>query len=467
MRHLGPSLSRSLAASVLLACGDGATGPEPTEGSIEVTTATSGLPVLEGYAIVLDGEFERPIGSNGRAVFTPVTRGAHEVRLVGPPSRCAVAGANPRSVTVVTGVAHLHFDIDCRSAGGTLLVETATQGLRPDPNGYRLVVSGYPEQRIGPSSRVTLEDVPPGRVTVTLSDVATNCTPAAPNPRTVTVESGRTGSTRFEVSCAAAGEGGILFTSNRSGASHLYRVDADGTNLVELTPSTEACCGDWSPDGSRIVFSGPSGLMVMDQDGGDPTPLGIEGAEPRWSPDGTRLLFTSGATFSSDGTIHVANADGSSATALGSGRGPDWSPDGRRIAFWRKGSCILDICGANVYLMNADGTGVQRVTNSSGAGEFYGDPAWSPEGSRIAIRHRVFIGGNRLELMRPGGSDRVPLAGSEGPGRPVWSPDGSAIAFAAYGDNGGPAQLTVVPSTGGPPVVLASSPGAEYPESWK
>ena len=46
------------------------------------------------------------------------------------------------------------------------------------------------------------------------------------------------------------------------------------------------------------------------------------------------------------------------------------------------------------------------------------------------------------------------------------SPDGSALAVAVVSDDGS-TELTVIPSSGGPGVVIASSPGSEYPESWK
>ena len=57
------------------------------------------------------------------------------------------------------------------------------------------------------------------------------------------------------------------------------------------------------------------------------------------------------------------NADGTGVTRLTSTSGydeqPDWSPDGSKIAFasYRSGSDFL-----NIYVMNADGTGQTRLT---------------------------------------------------------------------------------------------------------
>jgi hypothetical protein len=466
MRYLSPSLSLPLAASIVLACGGGPSEPDPTEASIEVTSATSGpLDTTAAYTAVLDGEIQQSIGANGRTVFTAVAPGAHEIRLLGTPSTCAVAGANPRSVTVSVGVAQLHFDVTCQGAG-TLVVSTITPHALPDAADYRLLVGTFPPRSIGINASLTLENVPAGAVTITLVDLV-NCIPLGPNPQTVIIQPGRTSHADFELFCLRSGEGVILFTSDRSGSSHLYRVGLDGSALVDLTPSTTVCCGDWSPDGSRIVFSGPAGITVMNQDGSQRTPLGLQGVEPRWSPDGTMMAFTSGATSTTDGTIYVANADGSGVRELGPGRGPDWSPDGRLVAFYRQGTCEVIMCGANVYVMGADGTHVRRLTNSSGWAEFYGYPAWSPDGGKVAVRYRAFLGGNRIKIISLGGGNSVSLAGTDGTGRAVWAPDGSAIAFAGYGGGFGPPHLTVVPSAGGPSVVLASSPAGEYPTSWK
>jgi hypothetical protein len=62
---------------------------------------------------------------------------------------------------------------------------------------------------------------------------------------------------------------------------------------------------------------------------------------------------------------------------------------------------------------------------------------------------------------------RVRLAGTGGRGGPVRSPDGSEIAFAGYGDSIGTPYVSIVPSAGGTPVVLAGSPANAHPTSWK
>ena len=64
-------------------------------------------------------------------------------------------------------------------------------------------------------------------------------------------------------------------------------------------------------------------------------------------------------------------------TNLG-GEEPAWSPDGTRIGF----SSNSHDGNAKVHVMNADGSGVEQVTNHSGNDQH---PAWFPDGTRIAF----------------------------------------------------------------------------------
>ena len=437
-------------------------------GSIEVTTVTTGeSPDPDGYSPVLDGAAGPPIGSNGTITFAGVAAGNHIVILTGVAPNCAVGGENPRTVTVGTEVVGTRFEITCRPPTGSIVISTTTAGPRPDLDGYAVSVDGSSGQAIGTNGTLTLSALSVGDHTMQLSGVAPNCTVGGENPRVVTVTNGGADRAAFQVSCFPNGEGIILFTSDRTGTSHLYSMREDGSRIVDLTPSAEACCGDWSPDGKRIVFSAEAGISVMNQDGSSPVGLGVSGGDVSWSPDGRKILFTSGRTFTTDGMIEVMNADGSGVTVLTTGGSPDWSPDGTRIAFQRTGPCVVDICGADVYVMADDGSQVRKLTNSQGAFDFFGLPAWSPDGRKIAYRRSAFFGGSGLYVMNPDGSDKTSITAMSGMGHPVWSPDGSAIAFAGFSADGGTPQLTVIPSTGGTGVVLASSPGSEYPDSWK
>ena len=83
------------------------------------------------------------------------------------------------------------------------------------------------------------------------------------------------------------------------------------------------------------------------------------------------------------------NADGSGGTRISfdsrQDLRPTWSPDGTRIAFSRGDSYDT----RNVYLMNADGSGVARLTQFTQLVTNGFDPAWSPDGRKIAFTTAV------------------------------------------------------------------------------
>ena len=114
-------------------------------------------------------------------------------------------------------------------------------------------------------------------------------------------------------------------------------------------------------------------------------------AGPAWSPDGRKIAFTSDRDGNSE--IYVVNADGSGVERLtyspveafplagGGSLGavaalPAWSPDGQKIAF----ASNRDGDVGGIYAMNADGSGVERLTYSGDL-----SPAWSPDGRKIAF----------------------------------------------------------------------------------
>jgi len=440
-------------------------------GSIELTTVTTGQSLdPDGYLATLDGAPGRPVGSNGTITFAGVTAGNRTVILTGIAPNCIVVGENPRTVAVGADAVGTTFEVTCGPPAGSIFISTTTAGVRLDPDGYAASVDGGAGQAIGTIGTLTLPALPVGDHTVQLSGVAANCTVAGDNPRVVTVTNGGTGVAAFQVSCFSTGAGTLLFTSDRTGPSHLYGMRDDGSHVLDLTPSMEGFEGDWSPDGSRIVFTstqhGNPSIFVMNADGSHPVGLGVVGSGPKWSPDGQRILFVSGDT------IWVMNADGSQVVGLTTGARPDWSPDGTRIAFDRSGQrqCIVDLCWqpADIYVMAADGSQIRKLTSGINPSDRSTAPAWSPDGTRIAyVRDCCFLGPNESGVWvislagGASGSTRTPAAGG-----PVWSPDGSAIAFAAVQPDGS-TELTMIPSGGGAGAVLASSPGFEYPQSWK
>jgi len=124
--------------------------------------------------------------------------------------------------------------------------------------------------------------------------------------------------------------------------------------------------------------------------------------------------------------LHVINPDGTNEVRLTEGRNPKWSPDGNKIAFSILRRLDEPVGGSSftldLYVMNADGTEITKVTES--AYSF----SWSPD-------QRIFLfesygdiytvnidGGNLVRLTETGDYEK-----------PAFSPDGEKIAFASVG----------------------------------
>lgn len=104
-----------------------------------------------------------------------------------------------------------------------------------------------------------------------------------------------------------------------------------------------------------------------------------------------------------------------------------------------------------IYVMNADGSGVTNLTNSPDSEEF--DPDWSPDGKQIVFTSDR-EGRPWLHLMNADGSDQRPLTfGRVGDISPKWSPDGTRIAFSRGG------TLMVMDASGSNEVTLFEPEG--------
>lgn len=137
----------------------------------------------------------------------------------------------------------------------------------------------------------------------------------------------------------------------RARNSEIFAIDADGTNLVNLTnhPAQDRS-PSWSPDGRQIAFQsdrGPGGqidIYVVDVDGNNVVNLtnsaATEGA-PAWSPDGRQIAFSlsSGDARSSSVDIYVMDVDGNISTKLTDIGGfcgfPSWSSAGGKTTVIR------------------------------------------------------------------------------------------------------------------------------------
>jgi Tol biopolymer transport system component len=245
--------------------------------------------------------------------------------------------------------------------------------------------------------------------------------------------------------------GRIAFASNQDGDFEIYTMNADGSDVVQLTDNVlDDRDPNWSSDGSQIVYVSFTSattreLQVMSADGSNQRTLSIASTDdfdPEWSPDGSRIAFIS---FQSDAfNIYTVHPDGSDLTQITFGAGdveggnfyqPTWSPDGQYLA----------------YLMGEFGGGAPGSIDSFGlytidlntltsmalpAGPNYNNVDWSPDGQTIIFEGVSLI--EEVEAISPDGADYHAISDQYPPRpNPAWSPDGQQIVFLINGDDMG------------------------------
>ena len=264
-----------------------------------------------------------------------------------------------------------------------------------------------------------------------------------------------------KTSTTHAEDGLIAFASNRAGDFDIYVIAPNGTGLKRLTscPLQESDPA-WSPDGSRIAFvryascreancsldlasgdvvAGTGAVFVMDADGSHVSRLtrnapGVN--DPTWSPDGTQIAYSAGDLA---GSVYVMNADGSHAHRIASGIEPAWSPNGKSL---------LLSTGFGGDIGSVPVTGGRVRIEVRGFQDGAQDPAWAPDGTRIAyseenghyryVLYAADASGENAKALVTGGDNL----------QPAWSPDGKSLVFSRGGEHSLTATLWTVQADG-------------------
>jgi len=439
----------------------------PTTGSLEITASTMGAsPDPDGYTISLDGSERGTIGASASVTLDALTAGSHNLGLGGVAGNCQVQGDNPRPVSITAGAsATVSFAVVCSAPPPVtgsiqITVVTSSAGGPADPDGYTVTLDEGAAQPIGANATMTIPSVSPGAHRVSLDGLSANCLVQGDNPLSVMVTAGATAPAAFSISCSAASGAQIAFLAYDWVQQDIYVMNEDGSALQNVTRGASRRYDEtydapsWSPDGKRILFLGtsyewddPAGdIYVIDRDGANlknlTAPAGsgqayvqVRGRSPAWSPDGRKIAYADG------GGIYSMDSDGTHKTRLNPGcwrRDPDWSPDGRRIVY--ENGCLYS---TQIEVMNADGTGVARLTRFGVDTSVY-DALWSPDGSKISFRMQVrvqrelgirYLADYWVMNADGTGATKITDYGDETyfNSQAAWSPDGSRIAVALGG----------------------------------
>lgn len=198
---------------------------------------------------------------------------------------------------------------------------------------------------------------------------------------------------------------------------------------------------DTTPDGSTRVSATPDAVGP------------VQGEVP-----GGKIAFV---TFrDGDQEVYIMNADGSEQQNLTQSPGsddydPDLSADGTRLAF------VSNRLGVpQVFVMNVDGSGLRQVTSNGGQA-----PHWSSDGKRIVFGQGGSIAvinadgsGSRVIMEAEDESDAAPCRSGGFPGG--WSPDDSQVTYYSAAISRQEGQVCTVKTDGSGTRVLVADPGA-------
>jgi Tol biopolymer transport system component len=195
----------------------------------------------------------------------------------------------------------------------------------------------------------------------------------------------------------------IIFEIDRADPSSCGNVvaimNADGSNIVELTSNQNFCESDpsFTPDGSRIVFdrfdpaAGDEAFWSMDRNGNDRQRIGPCCFDPNVSPNGRKLSFLRSTDVEGQSALFTSAIDGSNVFqvtpfSFNVAVKQDWAPDGRQLVFTKDGDVLIPGISANIATIRPEGTHLRFLTHYEGGDVSAFVGSYSPDGRWIVFR---------------------------------------------------------------------------------
>ena len=280
------------------------------------------------------------------------------------------------------------------------------------------------------------------------------------------IRTGLATATTFAVTFPGPGNDSPIFSPDGTRLAYLHRnalgtedivvaaPDGSGGHTINTDPVLSASYFSWTPDGASVVVAPQAGkllafdaakpgagTLVSDSFAGGSVGFGDRMASVFRPPLGDEIAYL-GSGPEGDG-LYVTKRDGSGIRPLLSAKtggvtfaslaSPEWSPDGRQIAV-SVHPPTDDESTMSIYVMNADGSGARRVSPGCAVNTSENFPAWSPDGTKIAVM-RWCSGGGADDGVKgitvidvaTGASRGVGSVGLNGYNGFAWSPDGTSI----------------------------------------
>jgi hypothetical protein len=196
----------------------------------------------------------------------------------------------------------------------------------------------------------------------------------------------------------------IVYVAGDPSIERLVLVRPDGSDPqvvpgLEVNPNDQLRSPRWTPDGSLIGYTLTDGIHVVRPNGSGGRVLLGNAAGFEWSPDGTRIVFTR------DGDLALASSDGSDVTVLTHTPnlvegGGEWSPDGSRLTYVSVDETDPKLGngpGDRMFIADANGRNRRLLLGPRGVGAW--SPTWRPAAPAVHARPCVILGTRRADRI--------------------------------------------------------------------